>query len=86
MLYFSGFFSGFELNARQDCNSFIEGMFYYEIKNAETGESFCNTGNETWDMCSDPQRITFDYSVCPIEIAHSGKNFLAKYACDVIKI
>lgn len=66
-------FPGYEDRAKQNCHPSFFGEFSYNITNLTNSKSYCGTGNENWDVCTDYQTMTFNTSVCNKTVAYSGK-------------
>lgn len=64
---------GNELDAKQNCHPDYYGEFSYSITDQEDSTSYCGTGDETWDVCTDYGRMTFDLGNCSTPVAYSSK-------------
>ncbi|XP_060605877.1 uncharacterized protein LOC132758315 [Ruditapes philippinarum] len=63
---------GSEVFAKQECPSTFFGEYFYIVKDLESKNSYCGTGNEVWDVCTDYERMTFNYTICDTKISYSG--------------
>ena len=64
-------YSGFESASKQYCPPSLlqkADYTYYSPGSAAT----CTGSTENWDVCSDRQIMTFDYSSCAQKMAYSG--------------
>lgn len=47
--------------------------------------SYCGTGSENWDVCTDYQTMTFNTSVCNESVAYAGKQTFYFDSCDLVE-
>jgi hypothetical protein len=71
---------GNEVAAKQECPSTFFGVYFYTVTNKDTNTDFCGTGNEVWDVCTDYEKMTFNYTICSTQISYSG-NILGLISC-----
>ncbi|KAK3576451.1 hypothetical protein CHS0354_025213 [Potamilus streckersoni] len=62
---------GNETDAKQDCPAAVRGNFDYSYKGAD-GTISCTGSDDVWDVCSDNQTMTFDYTRCTQRMAYSN--------------
>ncbi|KAK3592682.1 hypothetical protein CHS0354_037819 [Potamilus streckersoni] len=60
--------NGLESFAKLQCPDIILGNYRYTFTSQSTS---CGTGTEYWNVCSDNQVMTFDYTKCSTVIAYS---------------
>ncbi|XP_053400097.1 uncharacterized protein LOC123557767 [Mercenaria mercenaria] len=63
---------GNELDAKQECPSTFFGEYSYNVTDIAANTDYCGTGDEVWDVCTDYEQMTFNYTICNTEIAYSG--------------
>lgn len=64
---------GFESDAVQNCHPDFYGEFSYTITDQAANETFCVPESEVWDVCTDYQKMTFNYTQCNHTVAYSRK-------------
>ncbi|XP_053400694.1 uncharacterized protein LOC123559173 [Mercenaria mercenaria] len=63
---------GHEVDAKQECPSTFFGEYSYKVTDIDASTYYCGTGDEVWDVCTDYEQMTFNYTVCDSEIAYSA--------------
>ncbi|XP_052792073.1 uncharacterized protein LOC128226224 [Mya arenaria] len=67
---------GNEADAIQDCPTTFYGQYNYSVTDT-SGPVTCDSGTGDWDVCTDYQRMTFNYTSCNTKIASSANGSVA---------
>ncbi|XP_060605741.1 uncharacterized protein LOC132758199 [Ruditapes philippinarum] len=62
---------GSEVAAKQECPSTFFGEYFYTVTNKDTNTDYCGTGSEVWDVCTDYEKMSFNYTICSTQISYS---------------